>query len=342
MDPQQITPTVPPLVVEQKRPMFTERVKVLLLVFLLLLLVAVVTYAVQNYQEQPQSDLLPLAEDLITPTPTPEEWKAYRNEKYEIEFKYPDSLLNIIDPPFSSEEVQIVTLASDDLKIDDTASPLNGSVHEGIMVQLSEISSSTPNEKSFVTKRCDFITLQTCQYLTVSNSHAVLISEKDSADQTLFVEKDGLIFKLTINMRPSVGVKGYLDLFDQILSSFRFVEEEAQTFSTTNYSIELPDDCTTDRTYVQAVIKCQYDSYRFEFLPDRGGMDMSNDYNPRKSTVKLENVVWNKSFFDNDGGVPFANYDIDQNFLVEVRYYPYTLEAETKFESILSTLKFRE
>ena len=242
MEPQQVTPTVPPPIVEENPRRSNKTFKILLLVFLFILLSGVITYAVQNYQPQSQSDILPRPEDV--PSPTLEEmsdWETYRSDEYGYSIQHPKDWF--IEESWNSNVPGTVLFSNNEI-VPGNVLPFPTRVPGSLGFTtdpLIEFGAKETEAKSVVELKSDYDYLASCN----SNENSAILNEDEKQvnnAQVYYIhyscesERGSFEYKAyyfldgsgrIVRIRPDFGVDENINLFDQILSTFRFVEEES-------------------------------------------------------------------------------------------------------------------
>ena len=204
MEPQQSTPIVLPQPIVQ--PHSNRRLKILLLVLLFLLLGIVLIFAFQSYTN-----------DMIV-APTPDEtveWKTYRNDEYGFEFMYPAGW------KVSGDR------GSNPVPIEDAPNP---ETHSVLIVRGEDSTDNFYNMEVSIENNQEGLTPR--QYLSLKVQDSILNLWEDtningysairsfSETATFYsIGNDRYVINLKLPSRQAIES-------DQILSSFRFVEEE--------------------------------------------------------------------------------------------------------------------
>jgi hypothetical protein len=235
MDPRQVTPTVPPQSIHSKRPRSYNNITFLILVLLFILVGTVITYTFQNYQQLSQSDL-PLPEPTVTLTPTPSslvrEGIVKNNEVFTIgllQFEAPENWYykQSKNPYFGDDWFQLDPSGRTDFPL--------------FTLKVRDALDSVDNLNSLRTYAIDahYLTKYKEEQITISGIKGYIISGipapptgpgiscgecylgpffkiNDSAKIVVFYNQRSYIF-----LGP---IQEYGKEFDQILSSFQFVE----------------------------------------------------------------------------------------------------------------------
>jgi hypothetical protein len=151
--------------------------------------------------------------------------KIYSNEEYGFEMKYPSSLKSV---EWSSPHL-FVLLTENYESEQLSAMPTRGASYE--VERVRRAPPTIPDD--FVSARCAYLAIGSpkleCKQSTfLGLAAAEVIRKRDGhiEEKMIFIEIEGedyLIFKVSVGL-PAQENQGFIDLYDQIISTFRFVE----------------------------------------------------------------------------------------------------------------------
>lgn len=106
---------------------------------------------------------------------------------------------------------------------------------------------------------------------------------------------------------------------------------------TRTYNLSLPEECVTG-----VMIECTKANFKLSIDPEAGGRGTDTPTTSEK--INIGGIDWERITWDVDN-TKYSTYGLTQDndyFLIEVRYNPFSTEAQTYFEEILSTFEFSE
>jgi hypothetical protein len=245
---QQVLEQTSVVTVEKKK---SNVLKVLILIVVFLLVGIGGVYAgMQISKKQTQIPLTPQTTEapIISPTLVPDEtanWKTYRNDKYRFEFKFPD------DWSATDNKAQSPDYEADHglLKGADFFVGINPTLIQTIEEIIEQTKKYQPNAE--------------ISNLKIKGFDAVMVSIPPAQEmgqywpsKTIYFEKEENIFSIT---SEAYGDKRdfYLKILDQILSTFKFINNSDETAnwkiytnSELKYSIKYPGDWILEETNI--------------------------------------------------------------------------------------------
>lgn len=246
MEPQQPPPPLIPIQSPPTPSHSHKRLKILLIIFVFLFLTTMGVFAYQIYQANRQASQAPIIQPPTSSSPTPHEtaeWKTYTNEEYKFMFKYPSNWklsmssgtelpsIRLIDPvgqqvPQLQPELNqgaAISLSINEAERYTSTPPLTLSVlRESYLNQASGVYGK-PESQEVIEDQVDTLIGLRNSVVWETRQQETFAFLKDSNEEQFLFE-----ISIEINNSPenALSDKEYLAIFNQILSTFRFVEEE--------------------------------------------------------------------------------------------------------------------
>lgn len=118
------------------------------------------------------------------------------------------------------------------------------------------------------------------------------------------------------------------------------------------FALSLPDNCQeTDLgensgQFNRFEITCKQEDFEIIINPQAGGRGLEG-YEPLEyisGKLPINEYIWDYGIWIDEDGTAFSSYSLNLSikdyYLIHCNYYPYSEEAKTYFEQILSTFKF--
>jgi len=338
---QQSAETPPP----EKPSRFTKRVKILIAIVLtiLILLIAGVAGAYW-YTTSNQTPSQEKVEDTMTPTLTPDptaDWNTYKGNNYT--FKYPNSWkFYSSDEPTGTTDVNgIGEYHLSPIDINNSYIMLQVTSSEDTLLKLVEesIKNYSWTDKVISTTK-------------INNIEATKVTGQENGAERIAVvfEMGNFVYKLQ-SLEESVN------LFDQILSTFKFTDSgtasdessDLNTYSNDSLTFEYPNSLTLEYGFItgeNSTIQI-YSATSSEPLSNEC-MELVRTENKKDLKIKYYNkIVSNSGFACSDpDGTPREIWITGENGFAPGTVISYSVTEETEalkiFDQIISTFKFTD
>ena len=253
--PQSNVPTPTAMVTEPPKP----KSKKPLLIVLLILILGIIAGGVYLYLQNQKSAVQPIVPEITqqTPSPTPDpmaDWEIYSISPYQV--KYPQglqvredegSVLNISKwGPTQTEGTELfdgfsITFQPREISDADLSAYVDAKIEE---VKIQDISKVTSGPSP--------VTLNNYEGLTFVEEGLGIykVTIVESKEKSMFMEISVLV--------SDPGNLGFQETVDQILSTFKFIQNDNEALSVENFK----KDCIAIRSkdYIEEYIECQESS----------------------------------------------------------------------------------